>query len=162
YYAVRQLEALGLKTYISLRDDQKKDTEYDYIIDGPKDMGPITGLLAAFETYMGAWLCMGCDYPLIEHSHLSKLIQERDRSKCATVFQDKRTKFLIPTLCIYEAEFFGLIKENIEKDQFSLQRILIENKCKIVPVEGEAYNSVDTIQEYDRIRRKLSISKGNC
>lgn len=160
-HVAKQLENLSLETYISLREDQKQENGYNYIIDSHKEMGPLTGLLSAFETHQDAWLCVGCDYPFLQDLHLKKLLKARDKSMFATVFQDKNSGFLIPTLAIYEASFFEVLKENIARNQFSLLQMLKTNPCTIVVVSGKAFESVDTNQDYERIIRKLDFSQGN-
>ncbi|WP_051908131.1 NTP transferase domain-containing protein [Flavimarina sp. Hel_I_48] len=161
FHTASQLEDLGIKAFISIRKEQAQKADYKYIVDLHKNMGPMTGLLSAFETYECSWLCMGCDYPMISKVHIQKLLKERDKTVFATVFQDKNTGFLIPTLAIYECSFFLLLKENVLKKQFSLQKILKNNPCHIIPVDGDAYTSADTKNDYERITRKLGFSEGN-
>lgn len=160
-HVAKQLQKLGLETFISIRDKQDREKGYNYLIDAHTAMGPLSGLLTAYETYSNAWLCVGCDYPLLQVFHLQKLLKAREKSLFATVFQDKKTGFLIPTLAIYEVSFFELLKRNVAEEQFSLQRILKSNPCKIIPVEGDAFSSVDTKKDYDRIKRELGLPTGN-
>jgi len=160
-HTANQLKSLGILTFISLRKQQDQKEGYNHIVDTREAMGPMTGLLSAFETYDCAWLCMGCDYPLITEIHIKKLLKERDKSVFATVFQDKNTGFLIPTLAIYERSFFKPLKENVAKRQFSLQRILQDVPCHIITVNDEAYTSADTKKDYERIKRKLGFSEGD-
>ncbi len=161
YHVAKQLQNLGLETYISLRREQQQDKGYNYIIDSQKEMGPLTGLFSAFEKKEDAWLCVGCDYPFLSDLHFKKLLKARKKSLFATVFQDINTGFLIPTIAIYEAAFFEVLRENIFKNQFSLQQMLTNCPCNIIPVSGEAFISVDTQQDYERIIRKLHFPQGN-
>jgi len=160
-HVAKQLQNLGLETFISLRKDQKQEKGYSYIMDSHKEMGPLTGLISAFTMHKCAWLCVGCDYPFLQGLHLQKLLKARKKSMFATVFQDKNTGFLIPTLAIYEAAFFEVLEENIAKDQFSLLQMLKTNPCNIISVNGKAFKSVDTQQDYERIIRKLDFPQGN-
>jgi len=160
-HVAKQIQNLGLETFISLREDQKQEKGFAYIIDSHKDMGPLTGLLSAFEMNNCAWLCVGCDYPFLQDLHLKKLLKARDKSMFATVFKDENTGFLIPTLAIYEASFFEILEENIAKNQFSLLQMLKTNPCTIIPVSGKAFTSVDTQQDYERIIRKFDFPQRN-
>lgn len=74
-HVAKQIQNLGLETFISLREGQKQEKGYAYILDSHKEMGPLTGLLTAFEMHRGAWLCVGCDYPFLQDLHLQKLLK---------------------------------------------------------------------------------------
>ena len=78
-HVAKQLENLGLETYISLREDQRQEKGFNYIIDSFTEMGPLTGLFTAFEIHQGAWLCVGCDHPFLQDVHLIKLLKAREK-----------------------------------------------------------------------------------
>ncbi len=125
-------------------------------------MGPMAGLDKAFKTKNTAWLVVACDYPLLSAQHFEKLLHQRDTSKVATVYFDEVSNFLIPTLAIYEPSFLPLLNITIEKQEYSLQKILLANNIVKVPTSDSQLKSIDTPSDAAQIKKIIheqSINK---
>ena len=155
YHMASMFINLGLETYISVRSDQKKSKEFRYITDQYKNIGPMAGILSAFEQYNTAWLVVACDYPLMAPKHIHQLISQRDRDKAATVFSNHPDGLLLPTLAIYEPSFYPLMKDSLGRKNYSLQDLLKQNPIKTVKTQDRALISIDTPAQYEVIKKKI-------
>ncbi|MEL6720387.1 MAG: NTP transferase domain-containing protein [Bacteroidota bacterium] len=115
------------KVYFSCSKVQSKmvDLEYPILVDHYDNVGPIGGVLTAFEYLPDtAWLVVGCDYALLDQELLQTLIGNRRQDLEATVFRHPKSQLLEPLVSIYEAKAFPKIKAAFQNKQRSLRRIL--------------------------------------
>lgn len=155
YHTAALLMHLGLDTYISQREKQKRHRKFQYIIDRYENIGPMAGVLSAFEQQQTAWLVVACDYPLIKTQHLDYLLSQRDTTKTATVFLDEANGFFLPTVAIYETGFFPLLRENIARKDYSFQKLLQSHAVKALKTQDRAFRSIDTPAEYNAIKKEI-------
>ncbi|MEM9686267.1 MAG: molybdenum cofactor guanylyltransferase [Bacteroidota bacterium] len=155
YRTAALLMHLGLDTYISQRETQKRRRQFQYIIDQYENIGPMAGVLSAFEQHQTAWLVVACDYPLIKTKHLDYLLSQRDNTKIATVFIDEASGFFLPTIAIYETEFFPLLRESIARKNHSFQKLLQSNAVKALKTQDRAFRSIDTPAAYTAIKKEI-------
>jgi molybdenum cofactor guanylyltransferase len=143
------LEACCERVFISCKSD--KNYPLPCIFDATEwlDIGPIAGLFSAFATDSCAWLVLAVDYPLFMKEDVDQLLAERDENALATVYYHANTGFFEPFLGIYESTFFDVLKKEITKGNYSLQKILQNNAVKkVIPLKEENIVSVDTIAAY--------------
>ncbi len=108
-----------------------------------QNIGPLAGLISAYETKKSAFLLFAIDYPLINEKDIEKLISERDSNFHATVYYNEND-FFEPYLGIYEVSFYEIIKTEIEQGNYSLQQILKKNHVqKVSPINPETLKSID-------------------
>jgi len=79
------------RAYVSIRREQALATPYNdlpLVIDDGSARGPGAGLLAAFRKHAdGAWLAIGVDMPLLDHTTLADLVRGRDPACVATAYR---------------------------------------------------------------------------
>lgn len=163
YYLYRMLETLCKKVYISCNNSQSDQIApgYSYIIDDDKyfNTGPIAALLTAFGEFPGkSFLVVGCDYPFIVEKDLLQLVSNRNEDRNAISFFNKRSGFYEPLLSIYENKIAGSLFENFDKQQHSLQVILVGSGAKkVTPSNLRSIQSIDTRHEYLNAIEELRI-----
>jgi molybdopterin-guanine dinucleotide biosynthesis protein A len=101
--AVRLVNAVASKTYVSVRPDQVAEAErsrWPQIIDRLENIGPAAGILAAQEQLPDhAWLVVAVDLPLLDAATLGQLVHERDPRSLATAFRSSDADGLPEPLC---------------------------------------------------------------
>jgi molybdopterin-guanine dinucleotide biosynthesis protein A len=148
------LKAFVTQVYLSCRAGQSIETHVPVITDTIADIGPMSGLIAAFEKNPNtAWLVMACDMPLVDEAVLQQLIDERDATKQATYFINPESSMPEPLLAMYEPSILPLLKMHSDQQQYSLNRLL--QHCDgnaIVPVAPAKLVSVNTADELEAVR----------
>lgn len=123
-----------------------------------QNIGPIAGLLSAFEANQSAWLVVAIDYPFFADLDIEKLLQEREKDCIATVYFNPETQFFEPFLGIYEADFFVILQAEVRAGNHSLQKILQKNPVKkVIPHNLKTIKSIDTFEEYLSIQKSKTI-----
>lgn len=118
------------------------------------DIGPMGGVLSAFEVYDGPWLVVGCDYPYLRAEDLEWLLKQRDPEKLATVFEHPESHLPEPLIGVYEPSAGVRIREWQANGQSSLRRFLQSEKVeKVAPLGVECLRSVDDPEEKERFFR---------
>jgi len=156
-YLAELLQDFCERVFISCRAEQQVMFEgYETILDSScyGEIGPLNGVLSAFDhDKNSAWLVLGCDYPLLEKSDLEQLIHERNTSCIATVFVNPETGFPEPLHCIYQPEAGPLLLQWLQLGNESMRRFLEQAFVqKVAPLHPECLKSVDTPEEFRRIR----------
>jgi len=151
FHVADMLNSLGLETYISVKDAIEPHDAYVFLPDNYCSIGPMGGILTAFENDCTAWLIIGCDYPLLEKSQIEKLLQARNKSNNATVYQNKISGHLIPTLAIYEPKIYPLLKKAQTLGNYSLSRVLQNNSANFVEASCCGFESIDTPEAQHKI-----------
>lgn len=161
YHVYKMLTTLCDETFISCNRDQAKtiDRRYKIIADAPAyaGNGPMSGLLTAFNLYSGAdWLIAGCDYPYLTRNALNGFIKSIDTKKTAAAFYDNRENVYEPMLAWYSYPASDEIKKMFGRKEYSLQHFLRKtNAGKYVPAESRVMQSVDTQEEYQKVKKDL-------
>lgn len=153
FHVADMLTACGLDTYISIKNSDPIESEYKFIKDNYAKIGPMGGILTAFETYPTAWLIVGCDYPLLKKDDILKLLISRNLKMDATVYKDKLSNYAIPILGIYEYTMYEKLKNAQMQADFSLNRVLQQNSVNFVEVKGAEFESIDTPEAYQKIKK---------
>lgn len=111
------------------------------------DIGPLAGILTAFDYEDTDWLVIAVDYPLISKLEIEKLVNSQNT--LASVFFNSNTNMFEPFLGIYKQEFKAILQDNFKKNNYSVQKILKENKVKkIIPKNFKVIRSINTKEEY--------------
>ena len=117
------------------------------------DIGPLAGILTALDYEDIDWLVIAVDYPLISKLEIEKLVNSQNT--LASVFFNSNTNMFEPFLGIYKQEFKAILKDNLKKNNHSLQKILQENKVKkIIPENFDRIKSINTREELNYIKSK--------
>ncbi len=164
YYLYDVLSTLCERIFISCNDQQAKEipAEYDVIIDSEKyqQIGPMGGLLSAFEKYPGAsFLVIGCDYPFIQKSDLARLLEANNDSLAITYYNDYE-QIREPLIGFYKSGCYDLLKKQFEQDDYSLNHFLKEiNASTIIPASPKTIQSVDTHEGYQKAFHEINQQK---
>lgn len=132
YHGVPQYQYIGglLRAYtdevfISCRPEQQFDSSYARIEDQFENIGPLAGVLSAFQQDAeNAWWVIAIDFPYINHGGLSFLYSVRDPHRQATYFIDSETHLPEPLLTIFEPSILPVLLSAYHAGQFSLNKIL--------------------------------------
>ena len=114
------------------------------ILDLPqlKPLGPIAGIISAFEYEENDWLVIAIDYPLFSDEHILQLIEPTET--IASSYFNPETGFFEPFLALYKKAFKEILMTEIKSGTNSLQTILRKNDVtKIIPENLEVIKSVD-------------------
>ncbi len=159
------LEKLGLKTWISLQQDEEKLAGKNKVQDLPgyRGHGPLSGVLSAAQQIGAdtAWLLIGCDYPLYGTAELRHLIAARRAEALATVYTAEDR--ILPFPAIWEPEMLACLESDFHAGHHSLRRSLeyrAERLRIISPLSAESLQSADTPEAAERMRLALG-SKGD-
>lgn len=123
------------EVFISCRQDQQASIHPSYLVlpDFYPTSGPLEAILTAFKKYPNhGWMVMACDVPLLDQPTLSCLVEQRDYSKIATVFESPSDGLPEPLTAIWEAKSYDLLRLNYQNQNSSLRKLLIENGAKII------------------------------
>lgn len=145
-YLYRLLTAYCDQVYISSKE--KKYTLPSLIdMEEYSTIGPIAGLLTAFQHDATDWLVLAIDYPFIGESEIKKLLEPSEA--LAHVFYNPHTDFFEPFLGYYKKEFMPLLLREIESGAHSMQHLLRKSKVKkLIPENVEIIKSIDFPQEF--------------
>jgi molybdenum cofactor guanylyltransferase len=121
-----------------------------------QNFGPPAAWLTIYDHYPSAIVVIGVDYPYFDEKELQHLINERDRTCCASVLYNPTTGFYEPMLGIYEQSFFKLLIDAKSTQPISIQNILRNNPTKkVIPLNTSSIQSVDTMDEYEKVKSIL-------
>jgi molybdopterin-guanine dinucleotide biosynthesis protein A len=149
------LDPLVDEIYISCRPEQTFDTTIPRIVDQYQDIGPLAGVLSAFQLDADcAWWAIACDLPHVDGDALSFLLSNRDPSKEATFYYDPETLFPEPLLTIFEPAIYPVLIKAHDNGQNSLNRILLNCRgMRVMPNDARILRSANTRQEAEEFRK---------
>ncbi|MDQ1096891.1 MULTISPECIES: NTP transferase domain-containing protein [Chryseobacterium] len=147
------------EVYISCRPDQKADIDpaYRALTDIFSDMGPLSGILSAFQFQKdAAWLVVACDMPLLDKASLAILVRYRNTARIATTYESPADGFPEPLVTIWEPESYPLLTDFIHSGNRSPRRFLMQNDVLILkPEHPNALINTNTPEEADQVREML-------
>lgn len=113
-------------------------------------IGPLNGLLTAFDSQPGPWLVLGCDYPMLQEQDLQLLLMSREEDKLAVAFETATG--LEPLLALYEASSETHLRSFWEKGQQSLRYFLSSHPIqRVPPPQPSRLQSIDTPEHYHSV-----------
>ena len=147
------LRPLVMKTFISVRTDQKNDpvrAPFQSITDIVQDLGPIGGIHAAMHAYPDhAWLVLACDLPFLDASTLQYLIARRAPTRLATAFRSAFDRLPEPLCTIYEPHFGAAIDRWIAQGQKCPRALLSASDLELLDLpQPQALDNINTVEEY--------------
>ncbi len=148
------------EVFISCREEQISEIvlAYKALPDQYLNAGPIEAILTAFEHDPDrGWLIVACDIPLLDEQALRYLLEQRDVSKIATVFESPVDGLPEPLAAIWEPESYDLLKLYHQKEHKSLRKILLTHQAKTIkaPDAGALINA-NTPEDAKRVREILA------
>ena len=151
YYLADLLQNYCEEVYISCRAEQEVEivgnkqvaSEYKFLSDQVTDIGPLGGILTAFEFQPArAWLVVACDLPMLGPEAISYLIQRRDPIKIATAFSSPQDNLPEPLFAIWEPSSFPILQQMLAQNKLSPRQALIQQHALGVdpPDAGVLFN----------------------
>jgi molybdopterin-guanine dinucleotide biosynthesis protein A len=156
-YLLRLLKGFTVEAYISCKPGQISDSLLPVIEDTYDDLGPFGGILSAFEFDPEvAWLVVACDFPLLDHTAIRQLVEERNISSIATSFLDTHTLMPEPWITILEPKIYPILQDYHKRGRSSLRGVLVDfNSTLIRAKEPDVLLNANTPEEEAQIRKLL-------
>lgn len=138
-YLMEVLEQQVDRVFLSTRSQQKGDTlrdKYHQIVDGYHDIGPIAGVLSAFDAYTEVdWLVVACDLPNVSGATLANLIEQRSADAAAlpfTAYSSSRDGLPEPLCAIYSAGSDKILRDFVEQGLHCPRKMLIRSETQLL------------------------------
>jgi molybdopterin-guanine dinucleotide biosynthesis protein A len=140
-YLTTILEDLNIETYISCRKgDSEKWKPFKTIEDRYIEIGPMAGILSAFERLPGsALLVLACDYPLLRTQDLTWLLESRSKSHDVTTINLRSHTPGEPLLAIWEPSSELGLRKAFDKGNFKLMDVLKMQNVHLLQPESPTY-----------------------
>ncbi len=140
------------EVYFSCREEQKFSEKT--IIDKYESLGPMSGILSAFEHNKKiAWLVVACDMPLINEHAFETLIKQRNTEKVATTFFNDKNNAPDPLFAIYEPKAYEQLAEYIKSGNKSPKTFLQNTDIQLITLENNyILRNVNTKEEFDNVK----------
>ncbi len=128
-YTYRLLSPFFEQTFISCREDQKNNFNPNchLIFDRYDSIGPIGGLLSAFEKHPdSSFFVLPCDMPYLTQEEIKTVLQKRSPYKKGSYVFNASTKNIEPLFCIYEPSSHPLVKKAVQEKEYSLRKLILK------------------------------------
>ena len=147
-YLMSMLEKAGLDTYLSCnrRQNDKLPLELPRIQDHYESIGPMGGVLSAFEEFpKSTWLVIACDLPFVNTENILTLLKARD-STCDVTTYRANESFFETTFTIYEPSIVARLSDMRSLGKHSLQDVLKKSSIKAI----NPLNDIDMFNVNDK------------
>ena len=155
-HAIELLENLHLKTYLSVRKEQKikdKKTVEDVFL----GLGPFGAICSAFQSNPNtAWLVLATDLPYVTEEIIQQLLENRDPGKIATAIKGKGKQFPEPLITIWEPKAYPVLLNYLTLGISCPRKVLINNDVKIIEIDDDLITNVNTPEEFEEVKKKLN------
>ena len=157
----RLLKPLCAEVFVSSRPGQFASLPYDgcrLLQDRFHDMGPMAGILTAFDAYPdAAWLVLACDLPYLDDATLRALLDGRDPDRDATAFDSAHDGLPEPLCAIYEPRFCTKL-ETLAAEGIRCPRkaLLNADTARLALPAANALDNVNHPEEHDQALRDLT------
>lgn len=131
-YAAALLAPFCEKVFLSLNQEQAVNTS-NAIIDEFPNAGPLGGIWSAMRQHpQVAWLVVACDMPFLNEQIINCLVQHRNTTQQATVFQHPDTGHIEPLVSIWEPAIYQYTEQYFLASKRSPQQLLATAAIHIV------------------------------
>jgi len=144
--AVRLLESLLPAVYVSARTEQETDPlrrKHKLIFDLQDDLGPVAGILAAFEFNPNvSWLVVACDLPNLDETTLRHLIKNTSTDHPVTAFSSEHDELPEPLCAVYRPQARDLVSTFVDEGLKCPRKMLINSPICLLkqPVPQALHN----------------------
>ncbi len=154
-YAVQLIEAEGLQTYLSVRNNQNLDNP-NTISDAFVGLGPFGAICSAFmKNPNRAYLVLATDLPYVNKELIQLLLSKRNPKKIATAIKGKEAKFMEPLITIWEPKSYPILLNYLSQGYSCPRKILINSDVEIVEVEDSLIRNVNTPDEFTQVKKEI-------
>ncbi len=160
-YLLEILKALGLKSYLSCRQEQLVADGFHNFLSIPDrflGFGPLGGILSAMVEFPGtSWLVIACDLPFISKEKIVDLISKRNLKKQATAYFNLERKNFEPLFAIYESHIYSHLLYFLGQGVYCPQKILFNSKVEELELMSQSFlENANTPIEENKIREILN------
>lgn len=154
-YSIEMLEKLNLKTFLSVRKEQKIEQK-NIIEDTFLGLGPFGAICSAFQDDPNsAWLVLATDLPYVDEKLIGQLLEHRDSSKVATAIKGKNKPFPEPLITIWEPKAYPLLLQFLSQGISCPRKVLINSEVKLMEVDDDFIINVNTPEEFSAVKKDL-------
>jgi molybdopterin-guanine dinucleotide biosynthesis protein A len=142
------------KTYISVRENQGVESEYELLEDTFVGLGPFGAIASAMRKNPNtAWLVVACDLPLLDEKTLQFLVENRNASKVATAIYNPETDFPEPLITIWEPRSYQVMLNFLTQGYSCPRKVLINSEIELLKLENvKVLLNVNDAEAYDKIK----------
>lgn len=162
YYQADIMSNLVEKAFISCRADQEKainDDGYMPLVDCASAKSQFGAILSALKTHPNvAWLVLACDIVHADADALKRLIDNRDKNKYATAYQDK-DGLPEPLIAIWEPKSLNLLEKELASGITCPRKALIKNIDKIKLIKPEKPEHIKNVNTPDSAKKAEEFIK---
>lgn len=162
-YVFEMLKLLCRDTFVSCNPDQSGGLaeEYPLIVDTYIDLGPMSGILSAFQSNPdSAWLTVACDLPYLSKATLEFLIKHRNPSKDATAFYDPKGEFPEPLITVWEPRSYLNLLRFLSQGYTCPRKALINSNTELLHApDVRELRNVNYPEEYEAAMRELAVRR---
>jgi len=159
-HAAARLAAVAERVFVSVRPGQRGAWLQGLasIEDAAADLGPITGVLAAFaHEPNAAWLVVAVDMPFVTEPMLRQLAAARGAGFDAVAFRNDALGGPEPLCALYEPGAGAELAQRAAAGEHSLRRILASMRVRLLlSADPDALVSLNTPDELARARAKAA------
>ena len=139
---------------------EKNNNEFPIIYDKFYDLGPMGGLLSAFqENPNTAWLTIACDLPMIDQEAIEHLMNHRNPAKIATCFIKKDNPFPDPLFTIWEPKSYPVLLQFLALGYSCPRKVLINSNVEVIEIPNEDWLiNANDVEAYEAVLAKLNGS----
>ncbi len=148
-YLIGLCSQLGIKAYVSCREEQTEQNGHPTILDKFIGLGPYGGILSAFqEDPDAAWMVIACDLPLIGKPEIEDLISKRNPTKFATAYFNPETDLPDPLFTIWEPKAYLSLLSYLSLGYSCPRKVLINSNIELVQLpKPEVLKNVNTPED---------------
>lgn len=152
-YMADVLKTLCQEVYFSCRAGQEIESAYPSLPDTFSELGPYGAILSAFRHQPNtAWLVVACDLPLLDHSTLEFLLQNRQARRIATTFESPHDQMPEPLITIWEPKSYAVLLSFLAQGYSCPRKVLINSDTLVLPVPNPAaLTNVNTPEELEKM-----------
>ncbi len=159
--AVRLLESLVDRVFVSTRADQQNESErnkYARIVDRYEDLGPIAGILSALQEHSDAgWLVLACDLPNIDETTIRFLLENISADHPFCAYKSSHDALPEPLCAYYAAGTGSIIKAFIDDGIICPRKVLIRSDTQMLDQPNPAaLDNINTPEDLARTGLKAA------
>jgi len=154
-HAVRLLEPLLERVFVSARPDQAADPErskFDLIVDRYDNMGPVAGILSAMERNPAvSWLVVACDLPNLDRETIRTLLEQRSDERPFTAYKSSYDGLPEPLCAIYAPSARATIDAFVSDGLVCPRKMLIRSDTALLTQpDPAALDNINTPEDLER------------
>ena len=135
-HVVGLLDNVVDEVFVSTRRDQRGDPErsrYRQIVDRFEGIGPVAGILSAFEEHPHAdWLIVACDLPNIDVGTLQFLLDSASSEHAFTAYRSSYDGLPEPLCALYRADAATTVARFVDEGIICPRKILIRSDTRLL------------------------------